>query len=86
MVRITENITSELNELCTRMGLRTFVEREIVFFKEYYSVLRPLARGLDISTGGRQLFLWNIAPNSGDNYKENKGSSSTPISYNCWAC
>ena len=27
IVRITENTTSELNELCTRMGLRTFVEK-----------------------------------------------------------
>ena len=27
LVRITENTTSELNKLCTRMGLHTFVER-----------------------------------------------------------
>ena len=41
ILRITEN-TSELNELCTRMGVRSLVEREIVFLKEYCSVLKPL--------------------------------------------
>ena len=48
ILRITENSASELNELCTKMGLCSFVEKEIVFLKEYCSVMKPLARGLDI--------------------------------------
>ena len=38
----------DLNELCNRMGLRHFVEREIAFLKEYCIALKPLAMGLVI--------------------------------------
>ena len=62
MLRITENTISELNELCTRMGVRSFVEREIVFLKEYCSVLKPLARGLDILQGEDNCFYGTLLP------------------------
>ena len=62
IVRITENTTSELNELCTRMGLRTFVEKEIIFLKEYCSVLKPLSRGLDILQGEDNCFYGSLLP------------------------
>ena len=45
-----------------------------------------LCQKIRYSTGGRQLFLWNTALNSEDNYKENKGFGSTSISYDRWAC
>ena len=62
ILRITENTTTELNELCTRMGLRSFAEKEIVFLKEYCSVLKPLARGLDILQGEDNCFYGTLLP------------------------
>ena len=43
VVQITKNSTTELNELCTGMGLRCFNDKEITFLKEYCDVLKPLA-------------------------------------------
>ena len=43
VVWITENSIAELNELCTRMELRCFSDREITFLKEYYAILKPFA-------------------------------------------
>ena len=62
ILRITENSTSELNELCTKMGLRSFVEKEIAFLKEYCSVMKPLARGLDILQGEDHCFYGTLLP------------------------
>ena len=86
IVRITENITSELNELCTRMRIHTFVKKEIVSLKEYCSVLKPLARGLDILQGKDNCFYGTLLPTLETIIKKNKGFSSTPISHNCRAC
>lgn len=51
-----------MNELCTRMGLCSFAEKEIVFLKEYCSVLKPLARGLDILQGEDNCFYGTLLP------------------------
>ena len=48
VVRITENSISELNELCTRIEVHCFTDREITFLNEYCAVLKPLSRGLHI--------------------------------------
>ena len=57
VVRITENPLAELNELCTKLELRCFTEREFKFLKEYCAVLRPVSRGLDILQGEDNCFL-----------------------------
>ena len=48
VVRVTENPLAELNELCTKLELHCFTEREFKFLKEYCTVLKPVSRGLDI--------------------------------------
>lgn len=41
VVRVTDNSLAELNELCTKLKLRCFSERELNFLKEYLLVLKP---------------------------------------------
>ena len=60
--RITENSLTDLNELCTRLDLRCFSERELSFLKEYHKVLKPLARGLDILQGEDNCFYGTLLP------------------------
>jgi len=60
--RITENSVMDLNELCTRLDLRCFSEKEISFLKEYHKVLKPLARGLDILQGEDNCFYGTLLP------------------------
>ena len=51
VLRIIENGSTELNELCTKLDVRCFSERELKFLTEYSTVLKPLAGGLDILQG-----------------------------------
>ena len=60
--RITENSVMDLNELCTRLDLWCFSEKEISFLKEYHKVLKPLARGLDILQGEDNCFYGTLLP------------------------
>ena len=60
--RITENSVMNLNELCTRLDLQCFNEKEICFLKEYHKVLKPLARGLDILQGEDNCFYGILLP------------------------
>lgn len=62
VVRISENSMPELNELCTKMELRCFSERELNFLKEYCLVLKPLARSLDILQGEDNCFYGTLLP------------------------
>ena len=62
VVQITENSIEELNELCTRMELRCFSDREITFLKEFCAVLKPFARGLDILQGEDNCFFGTLLP------------------------
>ena len=62
IVRVTENSLVELNELCTKLKLRCFSEREFKFLKEYCVVLKPLSRGLDILQGEDNCFFGTVLP------------------------
>ena len=59
---MTENIISELNELRTRMGLCSFVKREVAFLKEFCSIMKPIVRGLDILQGEDSYFYETLLP------------------------
>ena len=64
VLQVTENSVAEIYELCTRMQIRCFAEREITFLKEYCTVLEPLSRGLDILEGEDNCFFGTLLPTS----------------------
>jgi len=66
VLRITENSSTDLNELCTKLELHSFNERELSFLKEYHKVLKTLARGLDILQG-EEVLLWYSVTDSRNN-------------------
>ena len=51
VLRVVENSSSNLNEVCINIEIRCFSERELAFLKEYCAVLKPLSKGLDILQG-----------------------------------
>ena len=60
--RVVENSLADLNDLCAKLDLRGFNEREIVFLTEYCAVLKPLSRGLDILQGEDNCFYGTLLP------------------------
>ena len=56
VVRVTENASAELDELCAKLNLHCFNE------KEYCKVLQPFARGLDILQGEDKCFYGTLLP------------------------
>jgi len=60
--RVVENPLDDLNELCTKIGLRTFSEREMTFLKDYCSVVKPLAEGLDILQSQKNCYYGTLLP------------------------
>ena len=62
VLRIIDNPLTDLNELCTKLELRCFNEKEFAFLKEYCQVLKPLARGLDILQGENNCFYGTLLP------------------------
>jgi len=46
VLRIIENSSTDLNELCTKLKLHSFSETELSFLKEYQKVFKPLAEAL----------------------------------------
>ena len=62
VVRITDNSLAELNDVCTKLELQCFSEREFKFLKEYVLVLKPLSRGLDILQGEDNCFFGTLLP------------------------
>ena len=49
--RITDIPVAELNTVCTQFGIKCFSDREYLFLKEYFIVLKPLIVALDILRG-----------------------------------
>ena len=60
--RLTENSVTDLSELCTRLDLRCFSEKELSFLKESHKVLKSLARGIDILQGEDNCFYGTLLP------------------------
>ena len=60
--RVVENSLADLNDLCAKLVLRGFNEREIMFLKEYCTVLKPLSRGLDILQGEDNCYYGTLLP------------------------
>ena len=59
---LTEIFLPDLNELCNRINLRHFTDREISFLKEYCIALKPLAMGLDILQGDDNCYYGFLLP------------------------
>ncbi|XP_047242658.1 uncharacterized protein LOC124881166 [Girardinichthys multiradiatus] len=49
--RIAEIPMSELNTLCTKLGVKCFIDREYQFLHEYCTFMKPLTAALDILQG-----------------------------------
>ncbi|KAI2647786.1 E3 SUMO-protein ligase ZBED1 [Labeo rohita] len=49
--RIAEIPMSELNTLCTKLGLKCFKDKEYQFLQEYCTAMKPLTAALDILQG-----------------------------------
>lgn len=64
LVRVTENSLADLNDLCTKLELQCFSEREFNFLKEYVMVLKPLSKGLDKLQGEDNCFYGTHLPTS----------------------
>ena len=62
VVRVSENSLLELNELCTKLELGCFTEREFNFLKEYCTILKPLPKGLDILQGEDNCIFGTLLP------------------------
>ena len=62
VLEIIENGSTELNELCTKLDVCCFSERELTFLTEYSKVLKPLAGGLDILQGEDNCFYGALLP------------------------
>ena len=59
---VVENSVADLNDLCAKLDICCFNEKEIVFLKEYCAVLKPLSRGLDILQGEDNCFNGTLLP------------------------
>ncbi|MEQ2169839.1 hypothetical protein GOODEAATRI_029233, partial [Goodea atripinnis] len=45
---------SELNTLCTKLGVKCFIDREYQFLHEYCTFMKPLTAALDILQGRKE--------------------------------
>ena len=75
VMRIIENGSTELNELCTKLDVRCFSEIELKFLTEYSTILKPLAGGLDIPQGEDNCFYGVFLPTLETIVKKTRPSS-----------
>ena len=59
---MVENSLADLNDLCAKLVLHGFNEREIMFLKEYCTILKPLSRGFDILQGEDNCYYGTLLP------------------------
>jgi len=62
VVQIVENEPTELNELCIKLDVHCFNERELQFLTKYCKVLKPLVRGLDKLQGEDDCYYGTLLP------------------------
>ncbi|KAL2096766.1 hypothetical protein ACEWY4_005973 [Coilia grayii] len=59
---IIEIPITDLNTICSRLGVKCITEREYQFLKEYCTVLKPLAAALDILQGEDDCYYGTLLP------------------------
>lgn len=52
----------DLNNICSRLGVKCITEREYQFLKEYCTVSKPLAAALDILQGDDDCYYGTLLP------------------------
>ena len=71
----SENGSTELNKLCTKLDVHRFSKRKFTFLTDYSKVLKPffISREVGYSARGRQLLFWSVVANLRNSSQENKG-------------
>jgi len=59
---MVENSVLDLNDLCVKLDICCFNEKEVIFLKENCAVLKTLSRGLDILQGKDNCFYGTLLP------------------------
>ena len=62
LCRITDITITDLQSLCTQLGMRCITDKEYHFVKEYCIVVKPLAMALDILPGEDNCFYGTTLP------------------------
>ena len=62
LCRITDITITDLQSLCTQLGMRCITDKEYHFVKEYCIVVKPLAMALDILQGEDNCFYGTTLP------------------------
>jgi len=85
VLKVVENSSTNLNEVCTNIEICCFSERELAFLKEYCAVLKPLSRGLDILQGEDNCYYHTLLPTLETIIKEQKYETRS-VNYDNGSC